>query len=504
MKIKIFIKYNFFFIVFATVFLNSCQQDDSTQEQLQQNKLNVKIEDKTLKELMNDQTFSTAFSKIPKQESNLPNNLASRTVMEQDYNFIISDDIPAKVITTESVISYTFHISRENDTVENSDSFENLIVLIDSLETAKAYIIKYNLLSEPIYVSQHDSYTIDAETELTPINFNDTQARISYTSSDGCTVMTLMCPYDHPHPAGGGCLAEDRGDLYWSADSSNCSGGGGGSSGSTGNPGSTPGNGNSNPGTSGGGNSNSGSGSGAGSPLVTTPVGVIPKITSESIKCATLKALTKTDSLSANIKPLVDQLRTKTNLDKEWYCTFKRSLAYSGEQYKTYDFPEGIKEGGGIDEAKLYLHPSFMGQIHTHPLSRYAMFSWTDLKALRDLYHNAGNHNKQDVFLMIVCHNGAVYSLKVDNFNALNVKINNDWATAKGTNDDRKRKYLDSEIEKEYTKDRNNLERVFLKEFKDFGISIYKASDDNLTNWNKLELNDPNSNNSTIKSTPCN
>ena len=48
---------------------------------------------------------------------------------------------------------------------------------------------------------------------------------------------------------------------------------------------------------------------------------------------------------------------------------------------------------------------------------------------------------------------------------------------------------LNEEIQKEYKKDPNDLERVFLREFGNFGITIYKASDENISNWNKLEMN---------------
>jgi len=491
---------------FMAVFLHSCQNDDFKENNHNhQNKLNVKIEDKTFENLMNDQKFSSAFGKIPKQKYKLPNSIVAKTVMEEDYDFIISDDIPAKVITTESLISYTFHISRENDSLENSNSFENLVVLTDSLDTVRAYIIKYNLLSEPVYVNEHNSYIIDAEKEVTPITYNNSQAKISVIGSDGCTVLTLMCPYEHPHPAGAGCIAEDRGDLYWEADSSGCGGGGGGSSSGgwtgSGNTGTSPGDGNSNGNQNGGGGNNSGSFDASG--IVTTPVGLDGRnqnsTSNDENNCITLNELTQTDSLSANIKPIVGQLRNKTSLDKEWYCMFKRSIAYSGEEYDTYPSSEGVTEGASINDAKIMLGTFFMGQIHTHPLGQDAMFSWRDLRALKQLYEETGNFNKANVFLMIVCHNGEVYSLKVNNFNLLNMKITADLNRAKGVNVEEKEMYLDIEF-RDFCKT-NGLEKGFLKRFATYGVSIYKASDENLTNWDKLELGN---NNQTVNKVSCN
>lgn len=46
-----------------------------------------------------------------------------------------------------------------------------------------------------------------------------------------------------------------------------------------------------------------------------------------------------------------------------------------------------------------------------------------------------------------------------------------------------------------------NQEVAFLNTFGDYGISFYKASDSNLSNWNKLELNE--NNNNSINTTTC-
>ncbi|MDY0090819.1 MAG: hypothetical protein RBR78_10710 [Flavobacteriaceae bacterium] len=501
---------------FMAVFLHSCQNDDFKENNHNhQNKLNVKIEDKTFENLMNDQKFSSAFGKITKQKYKLPNSIVAKTVMEEDYDFIISDDIPAKVITTESLTSYTFHISRENDSLENSNSFENLIVLIDSLDTTTAYILKYNLLSEPIYYDEHDSYILNAETELIPITFNASNAKaISFLANDGCTVVTLMCPHNHPHPAGADCIAQDRGDLYWESDSSNCGDGGFSGSGNSGSTGTTPGNGNQN---GGGGNNNEGTGSV--SPIVTTPVGMDGRnqnsTSNDENNCITLNELTQTDSLSANIKPIVGDLREKVTLDKEWSACFKRSVAYSGDYAIQMD-DVGITEGPSRTRSRLMYGWPYVGQIHTHPVGTYAMFSWLDLARLRDIYKDAPNiytnttDNQSHVFIMIVCHNGAVYSLKVDDYEKLNSKINNDLARAKSTSLNQEEKtrekedYIEEGLEKYYRKNKNNLEKSFLQKYGNYGISLYKATDENLTSWEKLELDNPNSDNPVVVPKPCN
>lgn len=175
--------------------------------------------------------------------------------MEEEYSFTIIDE-PAKIIQIDDFTSYTLLIERDS---VNDNYFENLVIHVDSSDFVEAFIIKYNLYSQPQLIHEHNSYSIDAYTELTPINFNDDEAKVQYTASDGCSIVTLMCPYQGDHPAGSSCIAADRGDLYWSTDSSNCSGGGGDGI-STGGGG----------GTSGGNSYNGGGHGGSGGGSVTT------------------------------------------------------------------------------------------------------------------------------------------------------------------------------------------------------------------------------------------
>src|SRR5690606_33637717 len=87
----------------------------------------------------------------------------------------------------------------------------------------------------------------------------------------------------------------------------------------------------------------SGNNSGGSSGILTKPNVAIPSgflgmgedDNIEKSHCETLKDLTKTDPLSANIKPIINQLKSKTNLDKEWSCNFERTRNY------LYDTPEG-------------------------------------------------------------------------------------------------------------------------------------------------------------------
>ncbi len=102
--------------------------------------------------------------------------------------------------------------------------------------------------------------------------------------------------------------------------------------------------------------------------------------------------------------------------------------------------------------------------------------------------------------IIIVSDNGSVYSLKVDDIEVLSAIIEQDLENAKGNTEEEK--VLNKKNQGKFSKDAENTERVFLKEFGNYGLSIYKATDENLSNWTKLEL-DANDNEN-VTETPCN
>lgn len=202
--------------------LVNCQQDDLNNEKAikenhSKNVNSFRFNNRTYNELNKELKFRDAFNRILKSDK-LNSTKNNKTVMEEQYGFTI-DSTVIKEMSSDNYTSYTFLIHRE---VEDDSFFENLVVTIDSTSTPNAYIIKYNLNSEPVYISEDDAYTLDARTELSEIDYNASQAKVVYTDSDGCTIVTLMCPYLGDHPAGNSCIDQDRGNLYWSYDSSGC------------------------------------------------------------------------------------------------------------------------------------------------------------------------------------------------------------------------------------------------------------------------------------------
>lgn len=275
--------------------------------------------------------------------------------------------------------------------------------MTDSLNTVSAYVIKYNLLSEPIYLNEHDSYIIDSEKEVIPISFNNSQARISVIGNDGCIVLTLMCPYDHPHPAGAGCIAEDRGDLYWVADSSGCGNGGGGSG--SGNSGTPPGNGNSNGNQNGGGNGNGGTRSV--SPIVTTPVGLDGvAIKDPCINAAQANQKSKNILNEPAFQQKLNQINGTIPTDTvEKGFTF--GIRPEDNNFAVSEVQTGTATGINLPST----NPNFnvTGNIHTHPAIGFDSFSPSDFYGFTTA--NTANSNFSTMFVLGAT--GEVYSLTI-------------------------------------------------------------------------------------------
>ncbi|WP_417619967.1 hypothetical protein [Oceanihabitans sediminis] len=95
----------------------------------------------------------------------------------------------------------------------------------------------------------------------------------------------------------------------------------------------------------------------------------------------------------------------------------------------------------------------------------------------------------------------------VDNQNVLYQALQDDLNATEGEDEEEKADNLNEKLKKDYDKEVTNgnsdLERVFLKKFKDYGISLYKASNNSMENWDKLKLPD-NTPNPEVEHQPCN
>ncbi|GLB54107.1 hypothetical protein NBRC110019_31480 [Neptunitalea chrysea] len=211
----------YYYGIILLLFITSCQPDDTfiQAETNTINEIGYNFKRKTFNELSQETKFKPVLDAMFNKK-NLFLKENGKTIMEHEYNFTI-DSTLIKEFSSDSYTSYTFLIRR--DTIQPS-TFENLVVVLDSINSPKAYIIKYILNAPPLYVPADNAYSLDATKELTPITYNTNtySSKFTLVQSDGCTIATLMCPFGLDHEAGQACVDAKRGDLYLSYDSSNC------------------------------------------------------------------------------------------------------------------------------------------------------------------------------------------------------------------------------------------------------------------------------------------
>lgn len=220
----------------------------------------------------------------------------------------------------------------------------------------------------------------------------------------------------------------------------------------------------------------------------------------ENIKCERLNRLVQADGLGSNILPVVNQLRAKLSAgNNEWSISYKNVWSEDGRTNVPDD--GGILEGPSDERSPFNYGNTWVGFIHTHPEGKFNIFSWLDIRALKLVHTNSNDDFNDEVFIMAVAPNNVTYALKVDNIQTLIDKIDTDMQNAEGNDDDEKRDYIMGQMIEKYT-DSNNLEQKFLELYSDYGISLYEATDANLSNWKQLELDE--NNNLTVTETPCN
>jgi len=151
------------------------------------------------------------------------------------------------------------------------------------------------------------------------------------------------------------------------------------------------------------------------------------------------------------------------------------------------------------------------GGVHTHPITTYPMFSWSDVYNLFMFYQNGNASIQNEVTFMLVsspttASTGAVYAITIDSFIPFRDKMIADLNNIResvsrlnfGSPQEDLRFELDNYLGTKYAGDIDS-EKVFLEYFKEFNISLYKANDD-ISDWNKLELQFDGS----VAETPCN
>ena len=203
--------------------------------------------------------------------------------------------------------------------------------------------------------------------------------------------------------------------------------------------------------------------------------------------CKELASLADTEPNDANIKPLVDELRTKTTADREWSISVRRD-PINGELVDSTFPTEGIQEGISNVESEVRLGDRFIGSIHTHPIGTFGMFSWRDLNVLLSTYEETSTSFQEDVFIMIVNNDGSVYALQITDFGAFSNRIRLiDWAIAELNGEDPE-DYFKDDFRDLYQTSGGDLEKAFLTAYGDSGITLSKATNTDLDSWETLTL----------------
>ncbi|WP_166922673.1 hypothetical protein [Flavobacterium poyangense] len=208
--------------------------------------------------------------------------------------------------------------------------------------------------------------------------------------------------------------------------------------------------------------------------------------------CNQLKGLTDVTK-TGNMKPSIDWLIGKVKAaknDKEHAIEVERRINYDA----TYRYDYTQISSQNEFSAPVTTGERFVGSAHSHPKKGVAMFSFQDVRLLRDTYEQAGPEIKQDTFVMVVVKDNSnkvhVYAIKVNDFNALNTKVNAKWNDPKYARYNTEEGRLD-EIHKkqavDYDESGGKLEKSFLQQFDAFGITLYEA-DELLTKWDKIEI----------------
>ncbi|MGB5942818.1 MAG: hypothetical protein WBG71_08040, partial [Leeuwenhoekiella sp.] len=219
--------------------------------------------------------------------------------------------------------------------------------------------------------------------------------------------------------------------------------------------------------------------------------------------CAGLDNLASQDSISGSIGKLISDLRNKTSATNKEHATgINRNCNY-GECYFYFD-DKGFGSGS-LTSSPVIIGKRNVGSIHTHPLGTYNMFSWKDVRLLRDAYREVAPDFRAYVFVMMLSHDGSIYSLRVNDFAALDAKVKLDWKIANILYPADPIGYIDQMFQNMFSSSNGDLEKAFLSAFEDAfgnqGISVVKATDNTLNDWAQVTL-DPKT--GEVNEKPCN
>ncbi|RTY86204.1 hypothetical protein [Flavobacterium sp. GT3R68] len=218
-------------IILLTIF-SSCE----TEKDFLEGNQKTLLKEKSFNELLLLNSFNAAYTKIQQEKQK---SIASRSALEDEFNFTISEKEPVNVVEIDGVTYYNILIQRDE---AESGFFENLLIInetIDEVLESRAYIVKYIPTGE-LVETIHNSYYFEGEKELTQIT-----GRISGRCNHVCSLICTQTGtgasgtvYTGPHLMCGDCSGSTV-NLECSFVCTDADGGGSGGAVSTGGGGGT-------------------------------------------------------------------------------------------------------------------------------------------------------------------------------------------------------------------------------------------------------------------------
>ena len=133
-------------------------------------------------------------------------------------------------------------------------------------------------------------------------------------------------------------------------------------------------------------------------PEVTPPGGVIPINPPKTINpCFTLKNLANPDRGSGSIKPSVDLLKQKvnsTNNNNEIGFSTRKIGNFDG----TFTYTNTPITSSNNNNIEFPMESNCLGGGHSHPIDSYPLYSFGDIKLLRNMFDTASPSRNPEVF----------------------------------------------------------------------------------------------------------
>ena len=225
-KRKKLIKLGIFLLGISLLLWNCEKESNQIDQNIDGVNLNsIIVEEFRVNENNNNPVFKSILTKLNSnsRKHKLKNNL---------LNFNI-DSSKVKKIIFNGKTTYTLFV--ESETTEEN-SFDNLIIEIDSLDKARAFIVKYLPKNKITHYKEHNSYDFEGTRVLTEIDFNSNfLLKNSSLKMEVNCWFEVWCYHEYAHFAGASCQNTEL-QIVCSVSSGGNTGSNGGDSSNGGDP----------------------------------------------------------------------------------------------------------------------------------------------------------------------------------------------------------------------------------------------------------------------------